>query len=201
MLNILLSCWMIESRTTACAIADLARWGCIYACSELKGAHVIRVPSLFMVTGMVLPVTKRKLASNSRNVIPQSPFSGSLHEGHHFGHSMLVFGDVLTTTLSMIWACLLKWFDPCSLHSITDACLKCCIAWLHRLWHLQFLEYMQCFVSVYPGSPRPNKACCLEYICIALLLSLETVHKSIILDFGQTSHHSPFKRSIDLWSN
>ena len=51
MLNILLSCWMIESKTTACAIADFARCGCIYDCSELKGAHVIRVPSLFMVTG------------------------------------------------------------------------------------------------------------------------------------------------------
>ena len=128
-------------------------------------------------------------------------FKESPFPNYHFGHSMLVFGDVLATTLSMIWAFLLKSFDPCSLHTITDACLKCCIAWLHRLSHLQILEYMQCFVSVYPGSPRPNKACCLEYVCIALLLSLETVHKSIILDFGQTNHHTTFKRSIDLWSN
>ena len=81
-LKILLSCWMIESRTTACAVADLVRCGCISACSDKNGAHVIRVPSLFIVTGMVLPGTKRKFAKSSRNVIPQSPFIGSLHVGH-----------------------------------------------------------------------------------------------------------------------
>ena len=121
---------------------------------------------------------------------------------------MLVFGDGLATTLSLIWAFFVEvvwslqlelpshimhaWSVPERDLSFND--MPCCIARFDRRWHLQF--YSTCSVLF-----LCMKACCLEYVCIALLLSLETVHNPIILDFGQTNHHTTFKRSIDLWPN
>ena len=90
----------------------------------------MRVPSLFIVTGIVLPVTNRKLANNSRKVIP-----------HFFGYPcfFLGFWGVLSFIL----------FNPCNLmtfcfsspliyaainHKQLETQITCILAQMHNVW-------------------------------------------------------------------
>ena len=76
------NCWMMYSKVTACATADLALFDWIIACLLSKSAQVTLVPFLWRVMGRDFPVTSLKLTNISRKVIPQSPCLGLGSFGH-----------------------------------------------------------------------------------------------------------------------